>query len=46
MYSTLAGVLFFQTDGDRIAALRIVANPDKLRFAARQLSHTARLSGP
>jgi RNA polymerase sigma-70 factor (TIGR02957 family) len=44
--SVLAGVLFFQTDGDRIAALRIVANPDKLRFAARQLSHTAGLPGP
>jgi RNA polymerase sigma-70 factor (TIGR02957 family) len=42
---TLAGVLFFQTDGDRIAALRIVANPDKLRFAAQQLSHSAGLSG-
>ena len=44
--STLAGVLFFQTDGDRIAALRVVANPDKLRFVAKQLSHTAGLSGP
>jgi RNA polymerase sigma-70 factor (TIGR02957 family) len=46
MGSELAGVLFFQTEGDRIAALRIVANPDKLRFAARQLSHTAGQSGP
>jgi RNA polymerase sigma-70 factor (TIGR02957 family) len=44
--STLAGVLFFQTDGDRIAALRVVANPDKLRFVARQRSHMAGLSGP
>jgi RNA polymerase sigma-70 factor (TIGR02957 family) len=44
--SALAGVLFFQTDGDRIAALRVVANPDKLRFAAQQLSHTAGQSGP
>ena len=44
--SELAGVLFFQTDGDRIAALRVVANPDKLRFVARQLSHRAGLSGP
>jgi RNA polymerase sigma-70 factor (TIGR02957 family) len=44
--SALAGVLFFQTDGDRIAVLRIVANPDKLRFAADQLSHRAGLSGP
>jgi RNA polymerase sigma-70 factor (ECF subfamily) len=44
--SELAGVLFFQTDGDRIAALRVVANPDKLRFVAKQLSHPAGLSGP
>jgi RNA polymerase sigma-70 factor (TIGR02957 family) len=44
--SVLAGVLFFQTDGDRVAALRVVANPDKLRFVARQLSHTAGLTGP
>ncbi len=43
--ATLAGVLFFEVDGDRIAALRVVANPDKLRFAARQLSHPADLSG-
>lgn len=43
---TLAGVLFFQTDGDQIAALRVVANPDKLRFAAQQLSHTAGLPCP
>jgi RNA polymerase sigma-70 factor (TIGR02957 family) len=44
--ATLAGVLFFQTDGDRIAALRVVANPDKLQFLAKQLSHTAGLFGP
>lgn len=44
--TTLAGVLFFQTDGEQIAALRAVANPDKLRFVAGQLSHAARLSGP
>lgn len=44
--TTLAGVLFFQTEGDQVAALRVVANPDKLRFVARQLSHAARLSGP
>jgi RNA polymerase sigma-70 factor (TIGR02957 family) len=43
---TLAGVLFFQTDGDRVAALRVVANPEKLRFVAKQLSHTAGLPGP
>ncbi|MGB6209624.1 RNA polymerase sigma-70 factor [Mycobacterium sp.] len=44
--SVLAGVLFFQTDGDRIAALRVIANPDKLRFLGRQLSHPAGLSSP
>jgi RNA polymerase sigma-70 factor (TIGR02957 family) len=44
--STLAGVLFFQIDRGRVAALRVVANPDKLRFVAGQLSHTAGLSGP
>lgn len=36
---TLAGVLFFDTVDDRIEALRIVANPDKLQFLGRQLSH-------
>lgn len=43
--STLAGVLFLQTDGEQIAALRVVANPDKLRFVTKQLSQTAHLSG-
>jgi RNA polymerase sigma-70 factor (TIGR02957 family) len=42
---TLAGVLFFQIEGERIAALRVIANPDKLRFVARQLSHSAGLPG-
>jgi hypothetical protein len=42
---TLSGVLCFEITGDRIAALRILANPDKLRFLARQLSHPADLSG-
>jgi RNA polymerase sigma-70 factor (ECF subfamily) len=42
---TLAGVLCFEITGERIAALRIVANPDKLRFLAEQLSHPAGLSG-
>jgi RNA polymerase sigma-70 factor (ECF subfamily) len=42
---TLAGVLCFEIVGDQIAALRAVANPDKLRFIARQLSHLADLSG-
>ena len=42
---TLAGVLFFDTVGDRVAALRIVANPDKLQFLGRQLSHPVGLFG-
>jgi RNA polymerase sigma-70 factor (ECF subfamily) len=42
---TLSGVLCFEITGDRIAALRILANPDKLRFLAAQLSHPADLSG-
>jgi RNA polymerase sigma-70 factor (TIGR02957 family) len=41
----LAGVLFFETAGDRVEALRIAANPDKLRFVARQLSHPVALLG-
>ncbi|OBG19324.1 RNA polymerase sigma-70 factor [Mycobacterium sp. 852002-51057_SCH5723018] len=42
----LAGVLCFEVEGDRIAALRVMANPDKLRFIAGQLSHPAGLPGP
>ena len=42
---TLSGVLCFEVTDDRIAALRILANPDKLRFLAEQLSHPADLSG-
>jgi RNA polymerase sigma-70 factor (TIGR02957 family) len=42
---TLAGVLFFETVGDRVEALRIVANPDKLQFLGRQLSHPVGLLG-
>jgi RNA polymerase sigma-70 factor (TIGR02957 family) len=42
---TLSGVLFFEITGDRIAALRILANPDKIRFLAEQLSHPAGLPG-
>jgi RNA polymerase sigma-70 factor (TIGR02957 family) len=41
----LAGVLFFETVGDRVEALRVVANPDKLRFLGRQLSHPVGLPG-
>jgi RNA polymerase sigma-70 factor (TIGR02957 family) len=40
-----AGVLFFELADERIAAVRIAANPDKLRFLAGQLSHRAGLSG-
>jgi RNA polymerase sigma-70 factor (ECF subfamily) len=42
---TLAGVLCFDIIGDQIAALRAMANPDKLRFLAGQLSHPAGLPG-
>jgi RNA polymerase sigma-70 factor (TIGR02957 family) len=42
---TLSGVLCFEITGDQIAALRILANPDKLRFLAAQLSHPADLPG-
>jgi RNA polymerase sigma-70 factor (TIGR02957 family) len=42
---TLAGVMCFEIVGDQIAALRVLANPDKLRFLAEQLSHPAGLSG-
>jgi RNA polymerase sigma-70 factor (ECF subfamily) len=42
---TLAGVLCVEIIGDQIAALRILANPDKLRFLAEQLSHPAGLPG-
>ena len=41
----LAGVLCFDIEGERIAALRVMANPDKLRFLAEQLSHPAGLPG-
>jgi hypothetical protein len=44
--TTLSGVLFFEIAGEQVAALRIVANPDKLRFATRQLSHRVCLPGP
>ena len=43
--AALAGVLFFDTVGDRVTALRIVANPDKLQFLGRQLSHPVGLLG-
>ena len=34
---TLVGVMAFEIDGDEIATLRSVANPDKLRYLARQI---------
>jgi RNA polymerase sigma-70 factor (TIGR02957 family) len=43
---SLAAVLCFEVMGDQIAALRIVANPDKLGFLTEQLSHPAGLRGP
>ena len=42
---TLAGVLFFEIDGDVVTELRVVANPDKLRFLGAQLSHPVGPSG-
>ena len=33
---TVIGVLVLEVSGGEISALRAVANPDKLRFAARQ----------
>ncbi len=40
---TLLGIAVFEISGDRITAVRTIANPDKLHFAARQ---AARLSHP
>jgi len=37
---TLLGMLAIQVEGERITALRVVSNPDKLRFLDRQLSAT------
>jgi len=43
---SLLGAIVLSVDGDgRIAALHIAANPDKLRFAAGQLSHPVELLG-
>src|SRR5215472_12905421 len=46
--STVVGVLVLEVSGGEISAVRAVANPDKLRFAARQamrLSHLEPLPG-
>ena len=45
---TVVGVLVLEVSGGEIGAVRAVANPDKLRFAARQamgLSHPESLPG-
>jgi len=42
---TLAGVLFFDITGDRVDAVRIIANPDKLRYLGKQMSHPVGLPG-
>ena len=45
---TVVGVLVLEVSGGEISAVRAVANPDKLRFAARQamgLSHLESLPG-
>ena len=43
--SSLAAVLFFEIADEQIAALRVVANPDKLQFLANQLSHPVAVPG-
>jgi RNA polymerase sigma-70 factor (ECF subfamily) len=42
----LRAVWFFEIDGDVITGLKMVANPEKLAFVARQLSRIRTLSGP
>jgi hypothetical protein len=41
----LVSVWFVETDGVVVRGLRLVSNPDKLAFLARQLSRTGELSG-
>jgi RNA polymerase sigma-70 factor (TIGR02957 family) len=41
----LVGVLFLRTDGERLTALDLVVNPEKLAFAERQLSQIGGLPG-
>jgi RNA polymerase sigma-70 factor (TIGR02957 family) len=41
----LVSVWFVETDGVVVQGLRLVSNPDKLAFLARQLSRTGELSG-
>jgi len=43
---SLRAIWFFETDGDVITGLKMVVNPAKLEFAARQLSRMGSLSGP
>jgi RNA polymerase sigma-70 factor (TIGR02957 family) len=42
----LRAIWFFETDGDVITGLKMVVNPAKLEFAARQLSRIGATSGP
>lgn len=42
---TLLGLLVATEDGGVLAAFHVVANPDKLAFLARQLSHSGALPG-
>jgi RNA polymerase sigma factor (sigma-70 family) len=44
--STLRAVLMVHTDGDRVTGLDLVLNPDKLAYAAGQLSQIGVLPGP
>lgn len=43
--AVLLGVLIPAVDDDRITAVHIIANPDKLRFAARQAAGLSRSEG-
>jgi RNA polymerase sigma-70 factor (ECF subfamily) len=43
--SSLRGVLLLTTDGERLTALDLVLNPEKLAYADRQLSRTEGLPG-
>ncbi|PZS30439.1 MAG: RNA polymerase subunit sigma-24 [Pseudonocardiales bacterium] len=44
--AVLLGVLVPEVEGDRVVAVHIIANPDKLRFAARQAAGLSRSGGP
>jgi len=42
---TLLGVVALTIEDDRISELHVIANPEKLRFVARTLSHSGGLTG-